>query len=105
MARPIPLVAPVMKAVVTSASPIAWRQFAASADTAKPRKPAKRKDKLSKTFPAFEMFYAFGLTANAPNQRKTKPSAREARFRPSGLAKTWLSQNARRSLRFRRTEL
>jgi hypothetical protein len=96
MARPIPLVAPVMKAVVTWASPIAWRQFAASADTAKPRKPAKRKDKLSKTLAAFEMFYACGLTANATNQRKTGSSAREVRFRPSGLAKTWLSQDAGR---------
>jgi hypothetical protein len=66
----MPLVAPVMKAVVTWVSLIAWFQSAAWADAAKPRKPAKRKDKLSKARSACETYWGVRTIAEAENPRK-----------------------------------
>jgi hypothetical protein len=72
MARPMPLVAPVMKAVVTWAFLIAWFQCAAWTDAAKPRKPAKRKDKLSKVLLASEISGAVSAIMEVANPRKRR---------------------------------
>ena len=66
----MPLVAPVMKAVVTWAFLIAWFQCAARTDAAKPRKPAKRKDKLSNFLFPHESWIGILLNAGATNQWK-----------------------------------
>jgi len=67
-------------------------QFAAWADAAKPRKAAKRKDKLSKAIAVFETFYAACANFKTENQRKTMLSARRRRLPPVDRTKTWLSQ-------------
>jgi len=68
----MPLVAPVMKAVVTWAFLIAWFQCAARTDAAKPRKPAKRKDKLSNFLFPHETWIGILLNASAANQWKKR---------------------------------
>ncbi|RVD17939.1 MAG: hypothetical protein EOS73_07680 [Mesorhizobium sp.] len=59
-----------MKAVVTWAFLIVCFQFAARADAAKPRKPAKRKDKLSKISDASKIRWGVRITAAAENPGK-----------------------------------
>ncbi|MCQ8870592.1 MULTISPECIES: hypothetical protein [unclassified Mesorhizobium] len=59
-----------MKAVVTWAFLIVCFQFAARADAAKPRKPAKRKDKLSKISDAPKIPWGVRITAAAENPGK-----------------------------------
>jgi hypothetical protein len=74
----MPLVAPVMKAVVTWAFLIAWFQCAAWTDAAKPRKPAKRKDKLSNSLVQLETWIGVlrGAKPKIPgNSGKTTLSA------------------------------
>ncbi|WP_189476140.1 hypothetical protein [Mesorhizobium sp. M2A.F.Ca.ET.043.05.1.1] len=71
-----------MKAVVTwvfpfAASRLPGFQSAAQASAAKPRKPAKRKDKLSKAGVAFETFRPSCAIFNAIKQRKQCFGAQE----------------------------
>ncbi len=65
----------------------------ALADAAKPRKAAKRKDKLSKGFPAVKHSTLPTRSPGAANQGKTMPSARGEGFSAVGGTKTRLSRS------------